>query len=112
MLTRSPPGVQALQDAPATWLSKCLNDTRGRPLPVVENAHVALEHDPALQDVLAYDEMHCAPVLLHEVGDPLNLCPPTRFIRDEDVTDIQRWLQRAGLSSIGPGPVWDAVRSR
>ena len=50
------------------WLARCLKDGKGKPLPIVANAFVALEGDPQLRDAIAYDEMQCAPMLLHDVG--------------------------------------------
>ena len=83
-----------------------------RPLPNVANALTALRNDPAVRDALAYDEMLCAPVLLHEIGQPLmgNLAEP-RTLTDQDVTDIQEWMQKAGLKRIGHDVVRHAVES-
>lgn len=50
------------------WLSKCITDDKGRALPVLANAFTALEFDPLLRDAIAYDEMQCAPMLLHQIG--------------------------------------------
>jgi hypothetical protein len=44
------------------WLSKCLKDAKGKPLPIVANALIVLEGDDAVRDALAYDEMQCAPI--------------------------------------------------
>jgi predicted P-loop ATPase len=92
------------------WLSKCITDAKGNPLPVLANAFTAIESDSGLRDALAYDEMACTPMLLHEVGYAVggNLKEP-RPLTDEDVSKIQRWLQQAGLERIGRQPVQDAV---
>jgi hypothetical protein len=44
-------------------------------------------------DALAYDEILCAPMLLHEIGEPLfgNVREP-RPLTDKDVIDIQEWM--------------------
>jgi hypothetical protein len=75
------------------WLSKCITDNKNRPLPVLANAFAAIENDPALRDCLAYDEMACTAMLLHQVGYPIggNLVDP-RPLTDTDVTEIQKWL--------------------
>ena len=92
------------------WLSKCITDNKNRPLPVLANAFAAIENDSALRDCLAYDEMACTPMLLHQVGYPIggDLVDP-RPLTDTDVTEIQKWLQHAGLERIGRQPVQDAV---
>jgi predicted P-loop ATPase len=92
------------------WLSKCITDNKNRPLPVLANAFAAIENDSALRDCLAYDEMACTAMLLHQVGYPIggDLLDP-RSLTDTDVTEIQRWLQHAGLERIGRPPVQDAV---
>ena len=84
------------------WLSKCITDNKNRPLPVLANAFAAIENDPALRDCLAYDEMACTAMLLHQVGYPIggDLVDP-RPLTDTDVTEIQKWLQHAGLERIG-----------
>jgi predicted P-loop ATPase len=92
----------------ASWLSKCITDSKGRPLPILANAFAALEDD-ALRDALAYDEMACAPMLLHDIGYPLAGEP--RPLTDEDVSNIQKWMQHAGLERIGRQPVQDAINS-
>ena len=92
------------------WLSKCITDNKNRPLPVLANAFAAIENDSALRDCLAYDEMACTAMLLHQVGYPIggDLVDP-RPLTDTDVTEIQKWLQHAGLERIGRHPVQDAV---
>jgi hypothetical protein len=49
------------------WLERCiLSDGKSpKPLPIVANALIALRNDPAVIDAFAYDEMLCAPMLMH-----------------------------------------------
>ena len=81
----------------------CLKDGKGRSRfrssPML-SPHC--EGDPASARCHAYDEMQCAPMLLHQIGHPIggNVRDP-RPLTDEDVTDIQKWLQHAGLDRIG-----------
>ena len=94
------------------WLSKCITDNKNRPLPVLANAIAVIENDPAMRDLLAYDEMACTAMLQHQVGYPIaGNVPEPRPLTDTDVSDIQEWLQRAGLERIGRQPVQDAVDS-
>src|SRR5215216_5210960 len=91
------------------WLSRCIKDEKGKPLPIVANVMVALRGDPDLRGAFAYDEMACMPMLQHEIGQPL--MATTRPLTDGDVTHIQTWLQNAGLTRIGREPVHDAIRA-
>jgi predicted P-loop ATPase len=92
------------------WVSRCIKDDKGRPIPNVANVIVALESDGDIRDALSYDEMLCAPVLVHQPGMPIggDVIQPRPLI-DEDVTDIQKWLQHAGLVRIPRHAVHDAV---
>ena len=53
------------------WLSQCIKDVKGKPLPILANAYIALKHDPAVRDALAYDEMACTAMLMHQIGVPM-----------------------------------------
>jgi hypothetical protein len=85
------------------WLNQCI-DSDGKnpkPLPIVANALIALRNDSAVRDALAYDEMLRATMLLHQIGEPfLGSVREPRPITDKDVTDIQEWMQDAGLKRI------------
>jgi hypothetical protein len=73
------------------WWSKCVTDAKGKPLPNVANVLIALEFDDQVRDVLAYDEMQCTPMLLHEIGVPLGGdLTERRPLTDTDVTEIQK----------------------
>src|SRR5215211_8252675 len=91
------------------WLSRCIKDEKGKPLPIVANVMVALRSDPDLRDAFAYDEMACMPLMVHEIGQPL--MSAERPLTDNDVTGVQTWLQNAGLKRIGREPVHDAIKS-
>jgi predicted P-loop ATPase len=92
------------------WLAQCLKDSKGKPLPIVANAYAALEGDTHLRDAIAYDEMQCTPMLLHQIGQLIggDVVDP-RPLTDCDVTEIQKYLQRAGLDRIGRESVRDAI---
>ena len=92
------------------WLSKCITDDKGRALPVLANAFTALEFDPLLRDAIAYDEMQCAPMLLHQIGQLVggDVDHP-RPLTDKDISDVQKYLQHAGLERIGREPLHNAV---
>jgi predicted P-loop ATPase len=94
------------------WLHQCIlsEGKNPEPLPIVHNALVALRNDPEVLDAFAYDEMLCVPMLMHPIGAPLS-CAEPRPLTDKDVTDLQDWMQRAGLKRIAHWTVRDAVES-
>src|SRR4051812_31857363 len=84
------------------WLKRCITGETGQPLPVVANAIEALRSDPAIQDAFAYDEMARVPIIMHGIGDPFgagNYFEP-RPMTDNDVVDVQKWMQLAGIKRI------------
>src|SRR6516164_3931510 len=96
------------------WLDRCiLSDGKNpKPLPIVANALIALRNDPAVIDAFAYDEMLCAPMLMHQIGAPLSgTITESRPLTDKDVTDLQEWMQNAGLKRIAHETVRDAIQS-
>jgi predicted P-loop ATPase len=89
------------------WLSECIKDANGRPLPNLANAYTAVARDPATRDALAYDDMLRLPMLLEPIVEDNDEYP--RPLTDKDVADIQKLLQHAGLERIGRQPVNDAI---
>jgi predicted P-loop ATPase len=81
-----------------------------KPLAIVANALRALRNDPAVCDAFGYDEMLCAPTLLHEIGAPIGgqLLEP-RLLTDKDLVELQHWMQDAGLKRMPRETVRDAV---
>ena len=96
------------------WLKRCATNGAGKPLPTLANAMFALRYDPALHDVFAFDEMLQTTVLLK----PLNLINQSdpdfagRPVTDLDVTELQEWLQLAGLRHVRKETVHDAIDLR
>src|SRR6516165_11547341 len=94
------------------WIDQCIkSDAKNpKPLPVVANALRALRSDPALLDAFVYDEMLRVPMLTHQIGAPLsgNVLDP-HPLTDNEVTELQEWLQEAGLKRIAHQTVRDAV---
>lgn len=99
------------------WLREMLRDSKGRVQPILANAMTALRHAPELADVVAFDDMLKAPLLTAElpfiegfgVDDQGDL---PRAVRDTDVSQLQEWLQRAGLEKIGRETCHQAVDFR
>jgi predicted P-loop ATPase len=70
---------------------------------------LALRSDPDLLDAFAFDQMARVPILVHEIGQPL--ATAERPLTDEDVTELQNWMQNVGLSRVGREPVRDAIEA-
>jgi hypothetical protein len=79
----------------SSWLKRCKTNEKGRPFPNLANACLALREAPELKDSFAFDEMLRAPILLHEIGDPMS--SPSRPMRDDDVALLAEWIQKAGI---------------
>lgn len=94
------------------WLSQCLLTTgkNPKPLSVLANVLVALRHDPAFADGIGYDEFHRRPVLWRPLGSSALLNEPRELI-EKDITDIQEWMQHAGLQQVAHDTVARAVES-
>jgi predicted P-loop ATPase len=86
---------------PPVWLRDAICDDKGIPLPNLANVMTALRSDPKIKGALAYDEMLCAVVVNDE-----------RPVRDTDVTEMQEYLQRAGLWRVTKDTVHAAVDLR
>jgi hypothetical protein len=93
------------------WLARCIVSASGGPLPILHNAVEALRGDPAIKDAYAFDEMLRIPMLMHAIGVPLDSFDP-RPVSDSDVTELQRWMQAAGVVHIARETVRDALSFR
>ena len=96
------------------WLEQCiLGDGKNpKPLAIVANALIALRNDPALRDAFGFDEMLRTPTLFHEINAPIGgQLPEPRPLTDKDITDVQEWMQEAGLKRMARETVRDAIAS-
>ena len=84
------------------WIGLCvMSDGKSpKPLPIVENAYVALANDPKLTTAYRFDAMLRKPMLVNSGPRP---------VTDDDTIDLQRYLQRAGLKRISRDTTFDAV---
>ena len=101
----------------APWLSGAICDDRGRPLAVLANAMLALRGAPELADALTFDEMMRAPILNRQLPLADGAMRTTagalpRPIQDTDASQLQEWLQHAGLPKIGRDTVHQGVHLR
>jgi hypothetical protein len=81
------------------WHHQCIADGNGKIVPNVANAVVAIT--ASIGSSIGFNEMECVPVWR---------APHNRAIRDEDVTEIQKWIQHNGIPRIGKDIIHDAVR--
>ena len=93
------------------WLKKLARDDTGKPIPDLANAMTALSEAPELRDLLAYDEMARAPVLLAPVPGTKNTETP-HPLNDIDVGAIQNWVQRAAIRRLAKDIVHQASELR
>ena len=98
------------------WMAHCQTDNDGKLRSNLANALMALREAPELQGLFSYDEMLRAPLLVKSVPgaglpDPIGAkpCDLPRPVRDVDVTAVQEWLQRAGLSTVSKDTTHQAV---
>jgi predicted P-loop ATPase len=101
----------------APWLKDCLRDERGRVVANLANVLIALRSAPELVSAFAVDEMLCAPLVMTELpiapGGEAPICaPPPRPARDEDVSQLQEFLQHNGLPKVGKDTAHQAVDQR
>jgi len=101
------------QGAGPDWKKSAMTGKQGKTalLGNLSNAMLALRNDAALRDVLAYDEMLCAPVLTRPILNPEPGFRP-RPATDDDVGKIQEFLQQNGLRRVGRDTMHQAVVMR
>jgi predicted P-loop ATPase len=94
----------------STWASKTMG-TKSDIASNLGNALLALREDAAFCDAFAFDEMLCAPTLLHQLFET-NPEFVARPVTDADVAAVQEDLQWKGLRRIGKDTVHQAVEKR
>jgi predicted P-loop ATPase len=92
------------------WMDDWQIDDSRRPLANLFNALVALRDDPAVSDILAYDEMLCAPMLMRPLVEEVSFAP--RPLTDVDVGLLQERLQDIGLRRLSKDTTHQAVDIR
>jgi hypothetical protein len=92
--------------------------TKKGPINNLFNTRLILETHPAVKDLFTYDEMLDLALVNHAIPRPGDLVRPgatdftPRPLRDEDVTDLQAWIQRLALPTVGKAITYDAVLAR
>jgi predicted P-loop ATPase len=98
------------------WADSACLDDRGRIVANVASALAALRLAPKLHDVFSFDEMQRAILVVRPLplwqGGAGNEWPSPRPLTDADVTQLQEWMQRAGLPKMGSATIHDAIELR
>ena len=98
------------------WLGSVQCDRQAEPRGNLFNAMLALREDVRIADLLAFDEMLRAPVLLAPVPSKVITAgedgAAIRPLRDDDVSAIQELLQASGLEKMGKDVMHQAVDLR
>jgi predicted P-loop ATPase len=99
------------------WLERCIRDDRGRVVANLANVMIALRADQSTEGAFAFDRMAQAKLLKRSLpvapnGKQEAEGPFPRHMCDEDVSQLQEWLQHCGLPRIGRETVHQAVDQR
>ncbi|MBV8092094.1 MAG: hypothetical protein JOY71_23215 [Acetobacteraceae bacterium] len=107
-----PPEPESGTDAGASlsWLGRCQLTDDGRPRSNLANALLALREAPELCELVCFDQMLCAPLLVKPL--PAGQLNAPRPLTDADVTAVQEWLQLAGLVAVSKDTVHTAIDLR
>lgn len=95
----------------AGWLRFCQCDAKGRPLSNLANLMLGLRNDPAVKDILAYDQMYCGEMLVRNINNKPPLASP-KPVEDVEISSLQEWFQLNGLPLIGLETVYWGVDLR
>jgi predicted P-loop ATPase len=98
--------------AQPAWLERCQKNDKGVPRSNLANAMLALREAPELRELLTYDDMQRAAVLMRPVPGADDTGDLPRLVRDDDATAAQEWLQLAGLASLGADTTHQAIDLR
>jgi predicted P-loop ATPase len=116
LATRRPKRERPKRELPA-WAGRCIKDDNDRIIPNLANVLVALRALPEVAEAFAYDGMLKVATLRRELpvapgGESASSGPLPRSVRDEDVSQLQEWLQHMGMPKIGRDQVHQAVDQR
>jgi predicted P-loop ATPase len=116
LATRRPKRKRPERELP-DWAERCIKDDFGRIIPNLANVLVAVRALPEVAEAFAYDSMSCSTILRTALpvapnGESACAGPFPRAVRDEDVSQVQEWLQHQGIPKIGRDQVHQAVDQR
>lgn len=98
------------------WTEDAIRDEKGRVVANLANVMLVLRSVPSVADCFAYDAMMAAPMLMRalpaaSIENADELMEP-RPVRDTDVSQLQEWLQHAGLPRVSKDTAHQAVDLR
>ena len=101
----------------APWLRAAVEDDGGRPMPILANVALVLRASVELREAFTYDELQRQIIVARELpladgAEPRDAAAPPRPFSDADASQVQEWLQRAGLPKIGREVVHQAIHLR
>lgn len=101
------------EDTGSLWTAFLARGAQG-PLCNLFNCMIALRAAPEISNCFAYDQMRRTVILERRLPrkGTFQEAPLPRELRDEDVSQLQEWLQFKGLSRISPEVVHQAVNMR
>ena len=100
------------------WLADCAKDDKGNPLGNLANAAHALRCEPAISELFGFDEFRSTKMLEGPVPKPgeADWLPDDDFVPrpvcDNDVNQLQEYLQSVGLPRLGKDTTYQAVDIR
>ncbi|WP_063995456.1 virulence-associated E family protein [Bradyrhizobium sp.] len=100
--------LAALSAHGPSWLDECIVGVTGQPLSVLASVLVGLRAE--FSEAFAFDEMLCAPVLMHALVPEPHFMP--RLCTDVDVGIVQERLQHLGLKRISKDVAHQAIDIR
>ena len=111
------PKQEPRQSQRAEWLKGAIHDDRGRIIAKLANVALALRAAPELADAFSFDELERRVVVnvdlpRAEGAEARATPPPPRPLSDADVSQLQEWLQRAGLPKVSRETTHQAVTLR
>ena len=95
--------------ARAAWQFTCDKNEKGKLIPNLHNALIALNFDHDIRDVYAFDLMERCIIKQHEIGRIDTVMKP---LTDNDVVELQGWMQhpeKGGLRGMGLETVRNAI---
>jgi predicted P-loop ATPase len=95
-----------------SWQDRLLKNKEGAPRANLANAMTALREAPMLTEMFAYDEMSRVTMLMHPLDEGAQPGFMPRPVKDSDVSEVQEWLQIAGMTSMASATMHQAVDQR
>nr|WP_277751908.1 VapE domain-containing protein [Dankookia rubra] len=93
------------------WAAFLERDEKGNAINNLANTMIALRGTEELHDCFAFDQMLRAPILTKPLPKGRAVGLP-RLLRDDDVSQVQEWLQRHELRRVGKDTTHQAVEQR